>query len=351
MRRPAGRPCVRGRADFNPRTPVRGATNEFGIDLQLDVFQSTHPCAGCDPYVTEPVADTAISIHAPLCGVRRRSASRILLRQHFNPRTPVRGATNSYWVTSEDDYTFQSTHPCAGCDPQTSMTRACPAEFQSTHPCAGCDHLQRQSGEHTTQFQSTHPCAGCDFQASYFRRKDVYFNPRTPVRGATSVWRLRGSFRVISIHAPLCGVRPALEQMRVNQMYQFQSTHPCAGCDDKCIYFSVIVKVISIHAPLCGVRPERPSAAGAGRKISIHAPLCGVRPLTARENCPTAAFQSTHPCAGCDIIRHSGLDRFIYFNPRTPVRGATHLALHNQKNYHNFNPRTPVRGATVGQLQ
>ena len=222
--------------------------------------------------------------------------------------------------------------------------------FNPRTPVRGATHTSPNQSP-ILLFQSTHPCAGCDFQASYFRRKDVYFNPRTPVRGATSVWRLRGSFRVISIHAPLCGVRPALEQMRVNQMYQFQSTHPCAGCDDKCIYFSVIVKVISIHAPLCGVRPERPSAAGAGRKISIHAPLCGVRPLTARENCPTAAFQSTHPCAGCDIIRHSGLDRFIYFNPRTPVRGATHLALHNQKNYHNFNPRTPVRGATVGQLQ
>ena len=184
MRRPAGRPCVRGRADFNPRTPVRGATNEFGIDLQLDVFQSTHPCAGCDPYVTEPVADTAISIHAPLCGVRQFTIYPLLLT-----------------------LLFQSTHPCAGCDQDRPLDRPLPSQFQSTHPCAGCDAL-----------------------TSTRMRPASYFNPRTPVRGATRAAARAGKQQQISIHAPLCGVR--------------RGHNPRAG----------VLHRISIHAPLCGVR-------------------------------------------------------------------------------------------------
>ena len=59
--------------DFNPRTPVRGATM---------VPRYRRPCR------------RHISIHAPLCGVRRcATAWQYLCALNFNPRTPVRGAT------------------------------------------------------------------------------------------------------------------------------------------------------------------------------------------------------------------------------------------------------------------
>ena len=112
--------------------------------------------------------------------------------------------------------------------------------------------------------------------------------------------------------------------------------------------------------------------------------MCGAR--------SAGKFQSTHPCAGCDLRHHHGNPRRGHFNPRTPARGATsalsarhtrggisihaplrgvrrmslipidfirrisiHAPLrgvrrgrikHDFLTVRNFNPRTPARGAT-----
>ena len=129
------------------------------------------------------------------------------------------------------------------------------------------------------------------------------FNPRTPVRGAT--WFLISASYLlrISIHAPLCGVRPQGADSVLGQV-EFQSTHPCAGCDAhpgphvEKNYISIHAPLcgvrrlhacrigksfaISIHAPLCGVRQGTESIGRLMERISIHAPLCGVRPKTSR---------------------------------------------------------------------
>ena len=138
--------------------------------------------------------------------------------------------------------------------------------------------------------------------AAYCREN---FNPRTPVRGATKTRAPQSWCYVISIHAPLCGVRPSGRpkkppELRISihaplcgvrhctfstvvSIRQFQSTHPCAGCD-LARRGLLVCRGISIHAPLCGVRQHR-------------------RHTTLAKN----IFQSTHPCAGCDDVCPYGL--------------------------------------------
>ena len=101
-----------------------------------------------------------------------------------------------------------------------------------------------------------------------------------------------GAF-AISIHAPLCGVRHA---PTFYQSYGrlFQSTHPCAGCDD------LAAKIARRHL------------------ISIHAPLCGVRLMRSARSVSRGLFQSTHPCAGCDV------DIFYIINSITVLFQSTH---------------------------
>ena len=312
-----------GAAHFNPRTPVRGAT--------LHLFhRRQHP---------------AISIHAPLCGVRPCTARLACMSRHFNPRTPVRGATTSPPYNIGKEYisihaplcgvrrrlpirpvvtcTFQSTHPCAGCDGYAVRSICAGSNFNPRTPVRGATPPFSGGGWRQNRFQSTHPCAGCDAGVLRGARYFHDFNPRTPVRGATRTNRAKQhSDSSISIHAPLCGVRH-LDICEKSTKKELQSTHPCAGCDTEtrteCKHTN-----ISIHAPLCGVRHGQPPA-----------------PV------PAVAFQSTHPCAGCDhslqFPRSFGL---FYFNPRTPVRGATSYVAPCASASAYFNPRTPVRGAT-----
>ncbi len=197
--------------------------------------------------------------------------------------------------------------------------------------------------------------------------RTVHFNPRPPVRGATSTLPEGSRWAKISIHAPLCGGRRYAR------------------------YLCHLDNPISIHAPLCGGRQaitakqmvpiifqSTPPCAGgdpAGNheKIRIvhfnpRPPVRGATKLVCSE-IKYKAFQSTPPCAGgdtkyqreqniCTISIHAPLrggrpqDRRTYgvktthFNPRPPARGATSAGtLDGCKRLH-FNPRPPVRGAT-----
>ena len=125
----------------------------------------------------------------------------------------------------------------------------------------------------------------------------------------------------------------------------FQSTHPTRGCDCKDCVKPLKCECISIHAPHKGVRPGYGMTIEKDIKISIHAPHKGVR-----------------------LCRTKKLDKWFYFNPRTPQGGATvvqwrflyfpTISIHaphkgvrqcidiESFNFHNFNPRTPQGGAT-----
>ena len=125
--------------------------------------------------------------------------------------------------------------------------------FQSTLPSAGSDAVRLILDFCLFRFQSTLPSAGSDLKRIKSVMRVSYFNPRSPVRGATYVV--------------------------------------------KAVYYK---SFISIHAPQCG---ERPSGA--------------LPPFFAM------LFQSTLPSAGSDYGCALLLCRLVYFNPRSPVRGAT----------------------------
>ena len=162
--------------------------------------------------------------------------------------------------------------------------------------------------------------------SNYSARRDRDFNPRTPVRGATSAPRFTPPMVEISIHAPLCGVRP-LTRPPQSWCYVISIHAPLCGVrhnhqhDDKAHNLQISIHAplcgvrlgwngknncltqISIHAPLCGVRPDYAYDLLVNVEISIHAPLCGVRHLRKVIFTASLSFQSTHPCAGCDL-RH-----------------------------------------------
>ena len=152
------------------------------------------------------------------------------------------------------------------------------------------------------------------------------FQPRTPVRGATSKKLPSLDISPFQSTHPCAGCDHGVTAEQIKAA-QFQSTHPCAGCDNKAIATRLGVTdfnprtpvrgatdnmaatinstTISIHAPLCGVRRAADRSAHCAPSISIHAPLGGVRLLV--------RLVASAPC--------------MDFNPRTPERGATCSAL------------------------
>ena len=124
---------------------------------------------------------------------------------------------------------------------------------------------------------------------------------------------------------------------------------------------------ISIHAPLCGGRPAR-------SRFSTLLCYFNPRPPVRGATCCVSAiylstlFQSTPPCAGGDSGTRFDILCHLNFNPRPPVRGATFfrlpiinyrlISIHaplcggrrdfwtGRSGRNNFNPRPPVRGAT-----
>ena len=196
-------------------------------------FQSTHPCAGCDLPGNRVVRCHVISIHAPLCGVRPDYTPPRQGSRHFNPRTPVRGATKTprppcIWLGN-----FNPRTPVRGATDNTHPPQQ-PKRISIHAPLCGVRRAAVRAGDDPHH----------------------HFNPRTPVRGATTgAYDAMTKKGFISIHAPLCGVRQSRRSSRIpcqhghfnprtpvrgatyiqfdkrNGRRRFQSTHPCAGCD------------------------------------------------------------------------------------------------------------------------
>ena len=286
------------RCNFNPRSPMRGATIVVFDPSLAIIFQSTLPYAGSDQASPFAQIAAAISIHAPLCGERR----------------------GRRYLPNGD------------------------AKISIHAPLCGERHACNFFHDECFQFQSTLPYAGSDLSKGPETPTPSNFNPRSPMRGATV---RPGHFfqRVeISIHAPLCGERP-VPFFGLKDLVEFQSTLPYAGSDMCCdaalhspaisihaplcgerpangnIYLKKLI--ISIHAPLCGERPRVATKLGKWFGISIHAPLCGERPRNGEIPERTIQFQSTLPYAGSDSFRTCSSTNITNFNPRSPMRGAT----------------------------
>ena len=223
-------------SDFNPRPPVRGATNEKAYHANPEIISIHAPLCGGRHYAyLLKVCTLFISIHAPLCGGRQRFF-----------RGSARGV-----------------------------------QFQSTPPCAGGDVVSYDVNYQLFGFQSTPPCAGGDRQCGGNGKRWCRISIHAPLCGGRPVKALTDRGFKISIHAPLCGGRPVGTTMFFPTVYfnprppvrgatialhfrglclLFQSTPPCAGGDIKDNLLDELLD-ISIHAPLCGGRlAHRPQA-------------------------------------------------------------------------------------------
>ena len=162
-------------------------------------------------------------------GATARCRSRQLTRQDFNPRTPMWGATPPSVMPSRM-VIFQSAHPYVGCDDKYRRPRPCRIYFNPRTPMWGATFPEILVVPMTSDFNPRTPMWGATFIASNVSVPRDYFNPRTPMWGATYRSQDVISLTVISIRAPLCGVR----------LSDIQNT--------------TIPAIISIRAPLCGVR-------------------------------------------------------------------------------------------------
>ena len=170
--------------------------------------------------------------------------------------------------------------------------------FQSTPPCAGGDQEYHRQGD-SPQISIHAPLCGGRPEPLTASLQWIYISIHAPLCGGRPLPADGRNFGAgISIHAPLCGGRPQIcrvaflpldfnprppvrgatsssDSGRVCTL--FQSTPPCAG-GDKVIRELPDIEIISIHAPLCGGRHVHLIQDGAETDISIHAPLCGGRP-------------------------------------------------------------------------
>ena len=146
------------------------------------------PLCGVRPARWEDMAAImGISIHAPLCGVRHGCTIIINSQRHFNPRTPVRGATADGITEAILDIAISIHAPLCGVRRRWTTTAArILLTFQSTHPCAGCDCKHAQFG--LPKFLQLHQI-GCMLTSSIhvtqgkFNRK-CGFRPFFAVRSA-----------------------------------------------------------------------------------------------------------------------------------------------------------------------
>ena len=187
---------------FQSTLPVRGATHQkprfmnhvsisihapragsdmFGGDIATEptVFQSTLPVRGATFHGFGDGANQGISIHAPRAGSDHHRHRSVVIRHHFNPRSPC-GERLSRTGMLSPSTVFQSTLPVRGATVNAKLA----------DPLAG--------------FQSTLPVRGAT--ASHWLAQSVhtYFNPRSPC-GERHPVRARIFRAVISIHAPRAG--------------------------------------------------------------------------------------------------------------------------------------------------
>ena len=198
-----------------------------------------------------------ISIHAPQYEVRLFQVFNRLISLYFNPRTPIRGAT-----------------------------------FTHFRICQRCSRN--------------------------------YFNPRTPIRGATEMVTSIGTILKISIHAPQYEVRPILCCFEISSNL-FQSTHPNTRCD---------LKVTHVKLEQCNFNPRTPI-----RGATSSTTFCGSVQL----------FQSTHPNTRCDPFV-SDWSLMIAISIHAPQYEVRPSGTRTDFSTFDFNPRTPIRGATCQAL-
>ena len=141
---------------FNPRTPC-GVRRKKRLDNSIvNQFQSTHPLRGATTWIGVGLAESLISIHAPLAGCDSRSRCRPKQAGNFNPRTPC-GVRHSQYFSHTVRTKFQSTHPLRGATLKCKLL-CCLFKFQSTHPLRGATLNHSVSPPFVGNFNPRTPC-------------------------------------------------------------------------------------------------------------------------------------------------------------------------------------------------
>ena len=175
------------------------------------------------------------------------------------------------WFVYMSVAVFQSTHSCAECDPlamalpmvsnisihaflcgmrpSRATCSLTPRHFNPRIPVRNATSQAFHSHAYRTVFQSTHSCAECDHDLPRARPRPCYFNPRIPVRNAT--------ISTISSPSSAENFNPRIPVR--NATSPFRSSR-----------WSV---QISIHAFLCGMRRESPSSPARVRYFNPRIPV------------------------------------------------------------------------------
>ncbi len=174
-------------------------------------------------------------------------------------------------------------------------------------------------------FQSTLPYTGSDSSPVTDRAPDQYFNPRSPIRGATVVIVTQASLVQISIHAPLYGERPFACQHRSCGNY-FNPRSPIRGAT---VLFNQTPQVlhISIHAPLYGERRQPASSTALSNYFNPRSPIRGAT-LSLQRYYSALPFQSTLPYTGSDGMLF-GYFLKLMISIHAPLYGERHRCIHD----------------------
>ena len=252
--------CRDNSASFNPRSPRGGATLLHPRHRQPHLlFQSTLPTRGSDKCRKLTNHCTAVSIHAPHEGERRRRSCGAAQLKRFQSTLPTRGSDliEMYYKV----YYPVSIHaPHEG--ERRLFSKMLPIVVRvSIHaPHEGERPDSAYVVNAVQQFQSTLPTRGSDPLANAQRTISFCFNPRSPRGGATKSIYATFPMCVVSIHAPHEGERLECDYYSTGNI-SFNPRSPRGGATaEKCIcmqHFREFTEYYPLrHGDACCIAPQ-----------------------------------------------------------------------------------------------
>ena len=139
------------------------------------------------------------------------------------------------------------------------------------------------------------PHAGCDRSGTRYFYNIKVFQSTHPIRGATSITRVRFVRLFISIHAPHTGCDRSIMDYYFTQEISIHAPH--TGCDEYPICRLSLRQNFNPRTPY-GVRHGRDCLFLLIAVISIHAPHTGCDQAHRSQAGWEPEFQSTHPIRG-----------------------------------------------------
>ena len=231
----------------------------------------------------------------------------------FNSRTPG-GVRLQLDTLSDDEFTFQFTHPGRGATNTYSLEFDQFVKFQFTHPGRGATALHAQRADGVAV--SIHaPREGCDSSTRSGACVSTSFQFTHPGRGATRLPQRLPTHGNVSIHAP----REGCDWNRQNAYNTpYVSIHaPREGCDPCNIQVRLKVGCFNSRTP-GGVRRRTIICAPSTSVVSIHAPREGCDLHLARVRKISSSFNSRTPGGVRHDHHYHSCAFFVSFNSRTP---------------------------------